>query len=97
MGRQLGFWEIEEHYARLSASGDPLETLSRTVDFEPFRYRLEKALKRSDGRQGGRPPYDPVLMFNTNAHKSEPMSPASPTDGVNAVWVIDEFVPCFAA
>ncbi len=63
MGRQLGFWDLEEHYARLSASGDPLETLSRTVDFEPFRYRLEKALKRSDGRQGGRPPYDPVLMF----------------------------------
>lgn len=38
-------------------------TLAEVVDFEPFRYRLEKALKRSDGSKGGRPPYDPVLMF----------------------------------
>ena len=38
-------------------------TLAAVVDFEPFRYRLEKALKRSDGSKGGRPPYDPVLMF----------------------------------
>ena len=37
--------------------------LAAVVDFEPFRYRLEKALKRSDGAKGGRPPYDPVLMF----------------------------------
>lgn len=29
----------------------------------PFRYRLEKALKRLDGSKGGRPPYDPVLIF----------------------------------
>jgi len=38
-------------------------TLAAVVDFEPFRYRLEKALKRSDGSRAGRPPYDPVLMF----------------------------------
>jgi hypothetical protein len=33
------------------------------VNFELFRPVLAKALKRSDGRRGGRPPYDPVLML----------------------------------
>ena len=28
-----------------------------------FRKPLAQALKRSDGAKGGRPPYDPVLMF----------------------------------
>ena len=63
MKGQLGFFDLEERYAQLSKSGDPLEKLAAAVDFEPFRYRLNKALKRSDGSKGGRPPYDPVLMF----------------------------------
>lgn len=33
------------------------------VKFEAFRYRLEKTLTQSDRAQGGRPPYDRVLMF----------------------------------
>ena len=40
-----------------------LERLGAVIDFEPFRYRLDKALKRSDGSKGGRPAYDPVMMF----------------------------------
>ena len=56
MARQAGFWDYEEHLARLTKGGDPLVTLAEVVDFEPFRYRLEKALKRSDGAKGGRPP-----------------------------------------
>ena len=63
MARQAGFWDYEEHLARLTKGGDPLVTLAEVVDFEPFHYRLEKALKRSDGAKGGRPPYDPVMMF----------------------------------
>ena len=63
MKEQLGFFDLEDRYAQLSKSGDPLEKLAATVDFEPFRYRLVKALKRSDRSKGGRPPYDPVLMF----------------------------------
>jgi transposase len=31
--------------------------------WEVFRKPLAKALKRSDGARGGRPPYDPVMMF----------------------------------
>lgn len=60
MERQAGFWDYEGHLARLAKSGDPLAAVA---DFEPFRYRLKKALNRPNGSKGGRPPYDPVLMF----------------------------------
>lgn len=63
MGRQPGFFDLDERYASLSAGGDPLVKLGEAVNFEVFRYRIEKALKRSDGSKGGRPPYDSVLMF----------------------------------
>ncbi|MGC5749671.1 transposase [Gluconobacter sp. NFX36] len=63
MMKQAGFFDVEERLARLSGLGDQLEAFSRTVDFEVFRPNLEKALAYSDGSKGGRPPFDPVLMF----------------------------------
>ncbi|GBR56822.1 hypothetical protein GCM10007872_23310 [Gluconobacter sphaericus NBRC 12467] len=51
--KQAGFFDVEER----------LEAFSWTVDFEAFRPDLEKALAYSDGSKGGRPPFDPVLMF----------------------------------
>jgi IS5 family transposase len=33
------------------------------VDFEIFRRDLNATLAYSDGVQGGRPPFDPVMMF----------------------------------
>ena len=63
MGRQSGFFDLEERYAELSKAGDPLEKLLAVVNFEAFRYRLDKALNRSDRGKGGRPPHDAVLMF----------------------------------
>ena len=63
MVRQTGFWDLEERLASLSAAGDPLEQLSVAIDFEIFRPALKRALRRSDRGKGGRPPYDPVLMF----------------------------------
>ena len=63
MRGQAGFWDVDERYARLSASGDPLEKLDAVVPWEVFRKPLAKALKRSDGAKGGRPPFDTVLMF----------------------------------
>ncbi|KXV03123.1 transposase, partial [Acetobacter cerevisiae] len=60
---QPGFFDVEERLARLSGLGDQLEAFSRTVDFEVFRPDLDKALAYSDGSKGGRPPFDPVLMF----------------------------------
>ena len=61
-GGSAWFFDLEDRYAQLSKAGDPLEKLASVVDFEPFRYRLVKALKRSDGAKGGRPPYDPVSL-----------------------------------
>jgi len=51
------------HLETLSQNGAPLEVLAVTVDFEYFRSRLVKGLGYGDGSKGGRPPFDPVLMF----------------------------------
>ena len=63
MAGQPGFFDSDERLKALSAAGDPLERLSKVVDFEVFRGELEAALSRSNRAKGGRPPYDPVLMF----------------------------------
>lgn len=63
MSIQAGLWDIYERYARLSEVGDPLEKLNSLVPWDVFRKPLAKALKRSDGAKGGRPPFDPVVMF----------------------------------
>ena len=60
---QPGLFDLDERYRRLPETGDPLVQLASLVDFEIFRPRLVAALKRSDGSKGGRPPYDPVLVF----------------------------------
>lgn len=63
MSRMPGFFDVDERLKRLSELGDQLEAYARAVDFETFRPGLEKALAYSTGAQGGRPPYDPVLML----------------------------------
>jgi transposase, IS5 family len=63
MAGQGGFFDTDERLQWLSAAGDPLERLAAVVDFELFRPELDAALGRSDRAKGGRPPYDPVLMF----------------------------------
>ena len=45
--------------------GAQLEAWVAAVDFEIFRADLDTALAYADGRKGGRPPYDAVLMFKT--------------------------------
>lgn len=54
MAYQAGFWDVEERLKAISAKGDPLETLSATVDFEMFRPVLVRALKRSEPSRGDR-------------------------------------------
>ena len=61
---------LSEHLERLSKTGDPLEVLEATVDFEHFRGWLVEGLGYGDGAKGGgdgakggRPPFDPVSMF----------------------------------
>src|SRR5215211_5905723 len=63
MAGQPGLFDLDERYRALSESGDPLIRLATLIDFEVFRAPLVSALKRSDGTRGGRPSYDPVLMF----------------------------------
>ena len=63
MARQPELFDVEECLQRLSDIGDQLEAYGAVVDFELFRPDLEAALGYSDGAKGGRPAYDPVLMF----------------------------------
>src|SRR5919202_1391692 len=63
MGRQPGFFDVEEQLWELSAKGDSPERIASLIDFERFRPELERAVPRSDGAKGGRPAFDHVLMF----------------------------------
>lgn len=54
MKGQLDYFDLQDRYAQTSKSGDPLERMAHAVEFEPFRDRLNRALKRSDHGRGGR-------------------------------------------
>jgi len=54
-----GFFDFDDRLKRLSDLGDQLETFR----FELFRPELNAALSYTDRTEGGRPPFDPVLMF----------------------------------
>ncbi|PJG48710.1 IS5/IS1182 family transposase [Sphingobium sp. LB126] len=56
-------FSLSDHLEALSKEGDPLEVLQETVDFEYFRAWLVEGLGYGDGAKGGRPPFDPVMMF----------------------------------
>lgn len=56
-------FDIDEQLKKLGDIGDQLEANGRLVDFDIFRPVLDKALAYEDGAKGGRPPFDPVMMF----------------------------------
>jgi hypothetical protein len=58
-----GFFDVDERLKRLSDLGDHLEAFLEAVDFEIFRADLAAVLGYCDGAQGGRPPFDAVMMF----------------------------------
>lgn len=60
---QPSFFDVDERLRDLSAKSDALEQLAGIVDFELFRPDLARAVPRSDGSKGGRPPFDLVFMF----------------------------------
>jgi hypothetical protein len=64
---QAGFFDVDERLKRLSDLGDQLLAFAAAVDFEIFRPELTRALDYSEGLQGGRPPFDPVLIFKVVA------------------------------
>jgi len=55
---------FSEHYRleKLSKQGDPLERLNKVVDWEYFRFTIEKIHKKKMVNAGPKP-YDPLLMF----------------------------------
>ena len=63
MRAQPGFFDVDDRMKRLSDLGDQLEAFGSAVDFEIFRGDLVLALAYSENGQGGRPPFDPVMMF----------------------------------
>src|SRR3974390_3049425 len=63
MRGQPGVFDVGDRLKRLSDLGDQLETFQSAVDFELFRPELNAALSYTDRTEGGRPPFDPVLMF----------------------------------
>ena len=63
MRGQAGFFDVDERLKELSAKGDDLERLASVVNFELFRADLARAVVRSDGAKGGRPPFDHVFMW----------------------------------
>ena len=60
---RIGLFDRDETSAKLSKLGNPLEKLSRGIDFEIFRFLLEDNLSKISKGPGGRPPYDYILMF----------------------------------
>ena len=60
---QLSFFDLATRYDALSHHGDPLESLASQVPRSEFRPALARVLRPSKRKQGGRPPFDAVLMF----------------------------------
>ena len=60
---QPSFFDESERLAALSKLQDPLEQLTRYIDFEQFRTQLEEVFEREEKAATGRRPYDTVLMF----------------------------------
>lgn len=54
-----------EHKQKIESLNKGINKLSVHVDFESFRVELESILgyDQREAKQGGRPPFDPVLMF----------------------------------
>ena len=53
---QLGFFDTENRYERLTQLGDPLEKLNGAIDWEMFRDKLTTVCQKEDYTKGGRPP-----------------------------------------
>ncbi len=61
--KAIGFFDEDFRLDKLSKIGDPLERLSKGIDFELFRPVLLERLHVEPKDAGGRKPYDYILMF----------------------------------
>jgi len=60
---QTSFFDLDDRYAHLSKIGDPLERLSRAIDWELFRPLLDRIDDKPRKSNAGRKTTDRVLMF----------------------------------
>ena len=59
-----GLFDEQETYQKLSAIGNPLEMISKVIEFEMFRSILEaKLLNTNKKNNAGAKPFDVVMMF----------------------------------
>ena len=58
-------FQIIEYQRKVSSSNKGINWLKKSIDWEFFRDLLEELLgyKNRDPKKGGRPPFDPVMMF----------------------------------
>ena len=61
--KAIGFFDEDFRLEKLTALGDPLERLKQGIDFEMFRPFLIEKLHTMPKGEGGRRPYDYLLMF----------------------------------
>jgi len=60
---QFGIFDMDERYAKLVASGDPLNRLNKLIDWESFRTPLQEFFAKETKSKAGRKAYDHVLML----------------------------------
>ena len=62
---QPSFFDDSERLTALRRLGDPLMELSKHIDFEMFRPKLEEALRKEKRKKNpaGRKPLDVIVMF----------------------------------
>ena len=63
---QLGFFDTENRYERLTQLGDPLEKLNGAIDWEMFRDKLTAVCQKEDYTKRGRPPIDVIIKFKAS-------------------------------
>ncbi len=61
--KDLGMFDYQEYAEELSLDPTSLDRLNTRIDWEFFRGDLESTLDYKNGSQGGRRPFDPVLML----------------------------------
>lgn len=59
----LGLFDYSDYTEDLRMDPTSLDKLDSRIDWELFRETLEETLDYSDGKKGGRPPFDPVMML----------------------------------
>ena len=62
---EVDFYSMMSHQQKVTQTLRGINKLSEVIDWEIFREELESIMgyEKRDWSKGGRPPYDPVLMF----------------------------------